>query len=1026
MINEKLHEIRLGGLSSVPSSYQSKDGDLQICHNLVHNGEGLKPLLMPRQMTMISDDFRTVDGKEKNETYNGIVFVHKTSSDNIYICVTKSNNAYYYIGNTWYLIDKPATGLFSEGNYQITNVKNMLVVSVLSSEHKGMYYYRWKVDDGDYKYAGHRPPDAQLEFFPVYYNKTKLGDGYIDFADVPMMYNSPTKYEIKFTDDGGGVYESKKSMHEGYNTWVTDIQGGINRVISEYHKAGMFFNRLFVRYAYKLYDGTYYMVSSPIYISPQQENNPMVFPYNLNKGSENGKDTVTVHNRLVYKPYFMCCNCNMTESEREQLKDWEDIIQSVCIFVTPEIIDYKQDPEYIRLIDKKKIIANPDSEEESDGADWKLGAYNSPCDYDYKNKYYPVCFNNYSNADTGANYIASASSPLDINKDTTLLYGGHQYTNIFSDDDFVDRVKRNILLLEFEHKQQNDVELIEEAYNFFLLEEIQIKDIGRIGTDLNTEIQYPSVDIKFKHSYINTGDTIEAPVGMSFIGVKRNAFSEEHLITQEKLTDIDTSNLDIYPQILHVYNGRLNAANVELRYNTFPHAWLGGQQDGYNSKEHFDAFVEIQKNGETTYAYIGSNNTSYSLFNQNAGYLFYPDTGAKNIYIRYKEGESEETSYTVYTIPLSLHPHLNGTYFYDPTFSWSKYRKYKQLSKLNVEGIRQDNMIYVSDVNNPFVFPLMEVESIGSGSILSIKSATKATSEGTAFGTFPLYAFCTDGIYALKVNSNGSYAAPQALSREVIVGRNSALQLDDAVAFITKKGVMLLQGGQVVELSAVLGERFNDFYCAYLDEWDAIRNSFAKELQLGEIGYLESDDFLTSITRTEVRMTYDYLHKRIYIYRPNNQYGFVYNIPTKTWSSYDNYIVSSVEDFPDTIINYKRYDSDEQDVVSGYFTNNYRVTVGVGIYLTRPLKLGAPDVMKTVYLLRERSNINGAQLVSLWGSNDLEHFNLIGGKMGTVIPRLSGHPYRYIIACGMSEIQAENTISRITLTAKEKYINKVR
>ena len=55
------------------------------------------------------------------------------------------------------------------------------------------------------------------------------------------------------------------------------------------------------------------------------------------------------------------------------------------------------------------------------------------------------------------------------------------------------------------------------------------------------------------------------------------------------------------------------------------------------------------------------------------------------------------------------------------------------------------NKIYTSEINNPFHFPVLGINTIGTGTILGISSAVKALSEGQ-FGQFPLYAFTSEGV----------------------------------------------------------------------------------------------------------------------------------------------------------------------------------------------------------------------------------------------------------------------------------------
>ena len=112
------------------------------------------------------------------------------------------------------------------------------------------------------------------------------------------------------------------------------------------------------------------------------------------------------------------------------------------------------------------------------------------------------------------------------------------------------------------------------------------------------------------------------------------------------------------------------------------------------------------------------------------------------------------------------------------------------------------NKIYTSEINNPFHFPVLGINTIGTGTILGISSAVKALSEGQ-FGQFPLYAFTSEGVWALEVSNTGSYSARQPVTREVCINTNSITQIDNAVLFATNRGIMLISGSTAQCISEV-------------------------------------------------------------------------------------------------------------------------------------------------------------------------------------------------------------------------------
>ena len=114
----------------------------------------------------------------------------------------------------------------------------------------------------------------------------------------------------------------------------------------------------------------------------------------------------------------------------------------------------------------------------------------------------------------------------------------------------------------------------------------------------------------------------------------------------------------------------------------------------------------------------------------------------------------------------------------------------------------QENKLSMSEIDNPFFFPLGRTYTFQS-KVLGVAIATTALSQGQ-FGQFPLYVFTEDGIWAMETAADGSFVTSKPLSRDVCTNPASITSIDNAVVFVTDKGVMLLQGSQVVNISSYM------------------------------------------------------------------------------------------------------------------------------------------------------------------------------------------------------------------------------
>ena len=189
----------------------------------------------------------------------------------------------------------------------------------------------------------------------------------------------------------------------------------------------------------------------------------------------------------------------------------------------------------------------------------------------------------------------------------------------------------------------------------------------------------------------------------------------------------------------------------------------------------------------------------------------------------------------VFKIDLRSHPFLHGAYFFDEDFNLYEHgteydsETAAKAALTKAEGtISHPNYMYTSEVDNPFFFPSQGVNAIGSGEIVAVKNAAKAMSEGTAYGSMPLYAFCTDGVWPLSVGTTGLFVATNPPTRETLLGNDpdAALQIDNSIIFLSERGLMQLIGERTTLLSGDLQERFSTFDVDDLPGWTRIVGKF--------------------------------------------------------------------------------------------------------------------------------------------------------------------------------------------------------
>lgn len=489
-----------------------------------------------------------------------------------------------------------------------------------------------------------------------------------------------------------------------------------------------------------------------------------------------------------------------------------------------------------------------------------------------------------------------------------------------------------------------------------------------------------------------------------------------NLATLEQLPDGSMQRQVLMPKVMATYNGRLSLANVMVKErDTFP-IGIVSSFVAQSSKTNGSVTVYIEEDGTwitTTATFPADRWGSVAAM---PGYFFYPNPNAKYVHFDTNRGSC--------WMKLKQHPFLYGAYYFDGYYGY-KAGEVDIPTEIS-ESLYKHNYMYTSEVDNPFLFPASGVNAIGSGEIVAIKTATKAMSQGTAFGTNPLYAFCTDGIWALEVGATGVFAAKQPVSRETLAGGSalSATQIDNSILFLSERGLMELVGGETRLLSGALQEMHSTFDVTELPHWADIMERF------GGGDYLEADDFMDYVEGA--RIAFDYVRYRVIVFRPYDEsdavshVAYVYDMGSKMWGTVESRMRSVVEDGAATMVNYVGVDG---NVRAGEFVKGGEAIAGggMGVYTTRPLKLGAADTLKTVRTLVERSFTQSPRYLAMWGGRDMKSWSLVCAVAGGRMPRLSGTPYKYFIVAGWVRLTINgDAISRLTMDVKEKYTDKLR
>jgi hypothetical protein len=368
-------------------------------------------------------------------------------------------------------------------------------------------------------------------------------------------------------------------------------------------------------------------------------------------------------------------------------------------------------------------------------------------------------------------------------------------------------------------------------------------------------------------------------------------------------------------------------------------------------------------------------------------YYFYPDPRA------YK-AEVFMNGSLVASMDLKEHPFLHGAYYFGHLPDGTEGEtapisgNSQQEPTANMPPEHLPNEIYVSEVNNPFVFPAEGSLNVGSGRILGISSLTQALSEGQ-FGQYPLIVFTTEGIWAASVGKTGLLTDAHPMSREVCNNAKSITQTDGAVFFSSEKGLMVIVGSQVKCVSEQMNGRDGSSMGSF-------------------------KDFLRSCF-----IAYDYRDSLLWIFSRSNAVCYVYSIANATFARYAfaTPVTSVVNDYPDYLLQQNKavLSLMTRPDINADAKKDYAATL-----ITRPLKLENALALKSIMQIRHICTPGAATLtLRISASNNLTSW--------VDLHSLRGTPWKYYrLQYDFRNLSATDRFAGTVLVTQERRSLKLR
>ena len=463
------------------------------------------------------------------------------------------------------------------------------------------------------------------------------------------------------------------------------------------------------------------------------------------------------------------------------------------------------------------------------------------------------------------------------------------------------------------------------------------------------------------------------------------------------------ANNDLTAEGAYLYNGRVNMYRVKR--DIFPgfSQFTSQQRVNETTQYYYDTYVYIR----TTDGNVKVAHKQFRTDRIIGNWFYYPDDRAYKVII--KKSYYKGTVIGELTLSLTAHESWNGAYYFGglPSTDTDNFTAVDDgvgtvIGDVDSTAEYFSNKVYTSNVDDPFTFPLSGINTIGTGSILNVCAATKALSQGQ-FGQFPLYVFCDDGIWALEVDTEtGLYQQVTPVSRDVCINSGSVTPVDSAVAFATKKGLMLLQGSEVGILSSAMeGENIDETRFNIVPAYNGL---FVKET-----------DRFTEMLET-ARVVYDYDHSLLHIF-PNTETTkhFVYSLESREFSTYVGYNIKTFAlSYPHNIVQ-----MNDGRLVT--YANNPSDEAQKGLLITRGISFGDPFTLKNLAdlkMLYTKHSADSKCQIAVWVSND--------GHNWARLTSLRSRAYKWYRFAVYTALGKDDALSGIVCLTESRRTNKLR
>lgn len=812
-----IKQIQLRGISRTPSDRATEDGGLAESLNIYLDSDENAPALIPDDVTA---DLGLPADLEADR-----IFIHKTANYENYIVVQNDRVVAY----TPQIEDKEPLLILElnegEAVRNINSLGNTIVIATQRSSHYALYRA------GKYDYLGTQIPfpkiDAKAELTyelkgykdpftsKLYCKYNHYLDGTIQ-GDKSRLLLDMVSLPFDFENWDDANIDTETANNKGWRKLNEAIKSEVDYWQGIADDNQIFLNQIFIRYGVELYDG------SVIYC----------LPYLLPGGFENafGVHYDKDHQRIRKNSPFKIVQ--------------ESIEEEVTIYaLSPYKVRVNMSQLDENLSDWQDVI---NSINIYISKEMELSPNNLSCIKGYHSSL-PV-YIEVENTDAEVGQTLFMTTTQINNSDLDLYWGNRQY------------------MTEYESR------LLDKS-SFYLMEKVELfskKDKERL-------------EELTQGTYLKTDNYFKDKAAFIAAGPENNGLQYEEVFF-DKAYQYNNSLIAHSVQSIVQSKGMIPLPRVTISELDIDAKYPLRHPTTYSTLENIYMFFHLEDMGQGKVVAWRNFDGEVALSDALSSYyqfILFPDANCTKVDI-YALGQNVKKT----TLAMRRHPFLpNMSYCYQSNLIDVTSALRDNASENEITGLVSldnpikniENKLFVSKTDSVFLFPLERRYTFQS-KVLGVAVATTALSQGQ-YGQFPLYVFTEDGIWAMETGDDGSFTSQKPLSRDVCVNPDSITSIDNGVVFVTSKGVMMISGSQVTNLSPNMNGKH---YVLDENTEGKLANTKWSDLILA---MKDPDPFMSFMK--DARCAYDYEGNRLIFLSPSNQgFQYVYKLDTRTWHKF--------------------------------------------------------------------------------------------------------------------------------------------